>query len=72
MVVELGIELAPDMESLREHLEKLAPNSPVKQMKLMEILLASFCLRMRRKQDAILVADSFHKHVRQIIEQLES
>ena len=62
MAVTLGEELAPHVEELERVLHR---HHPVRQQQLIEILAARHAMRMG--EHAHYVADSMHKHVRQVI-----
>ena len=62
----IGAEITPLAEQV---IDVLLEHDPVTQLQALELTLTSFAMRMDDKKAALLVADSAHKHVRQLIEQ---
>jgi len=62
----LGPEHLPLQEELQSILHRLPP---VNQQIAIELLAVRHAFRMANKRDAMFVADSMHKHIRQLLEQ---
>jgi len=46
----------------------LAPLKAIEQMQVAERVCASLCIRMGNKEEALMVANAFHKHIKQLID----
>ena len=67
--VDIGLDFKPPLEAMLKCLHKVEPRDTVRQLKILELLVATFCLEMKDENRANEVADGLNKHVKQIIHQ---
>ena len=67
--VDIGLDFKKPLVAMIDCLHKVEPRDTVRQLKLLEVLVASFCLQANDEKHAREIADGLNKHVKQLIHQ---
>ena len=67
--VDIGLDFKAPLVAMIDCLHKVEPRDTVRQLKLLELLVASFCLGAGNEKHAREIADGLNKHAKQLIHQ---